>query len=242
MKEQMLYQELGKYYDLIYSKKDYKKESEVVKGLINKYKKSDGNALLDVACGTGRYLAFLKDNYKCTGTDINEGILAVARKNVKGVEYHKADMINFNLHKQFDIITCLFSSIGYVKTYENLKRTIDNFSRHLKNGGVLIIEPWINKKTFDVKKSAWLSVYEGDDIKIARMGTSKMKGDLSILTMHYLVGKSGKEVEYYSDRHFMGLFDVDKTLEFMRDAGLKPVFLKKGLLAKDRGLYVCVKK
>lgn len=32
----MLYQNLGKYYDLIYSFKDYKKEADMVKGLIKK--------------------------------------------------------------------------------------------------------------------------------------------------------------------------------------------------------------
>lgn len=48
----MLYKELAKYYDLIYHWKNYKKETDKIKKLISRYKKSDGKALLDVACGT----------------------------------------------------------------------------------------------------------------------------------------------------------------------------------------------
>ena len=32
-------------------------------------------------------------------------------------------MIDMDLGKKFDVITCLFSSIGYVKTYSNLEQT-----------------------------------------------------------------------------------------------------------------------
>ena len=52
MADQALYKELAKYYDLIYSFKDYKKESEILVKLIRKYKQSDDKSLLDVGCGT----------------------------------------------------------------------------------------------------------------------------------------------------------------------------------------------
>ena len=45
----MLYGELAEYYDLIYSFKDYKKESVRIKALVSKYKRSEGRELLDVA-------------------------------------------------------------------------------------------------------------------------------------------------------------------------------------------------
>lgn len=61
--------------------------------------------------------------------------------------FRRADMVNFKLDKKFDVITCLFSSIGYVKTYEKLRQTIHNFANHLRKGGVVIIKPWFAKKT-----------------------------------------------------------------------------------------------
>ncbi|MFQ6088929.1 MAG: class I SAM-dependent DNA methyltransferase [Candidatus Methanofastidiosia archaeon] len=236
MKKQMLYRELAKYYDLIYCWKDYEKEANQIKKLISKYKKSDGNELLDVACGTGHHLKFLKDSFSCTGVDINEEILNVARKNVRGVFFKKADMITLNLNKKFDVITCLFSSIGYVKNYFNLRKTIQNFAKHLKRGGVLIIEPWFTKSVYRVG-SVHMETYDGKDIKIARLNVSKIEENVSVMNMHYLIAEKNKDVKHFVDRHELGLFEIDKTLEFMKEAGFQAKFLKNGLM-KDRGIYI----
>ena len=234
-----MYKEFADTYDLIYSFKDYKKEVKKIKKLIKKYKNTDGSELLDVACGTGEHLKNLKDSFICTGVDINEGILNVAKNKVKGATFKQADMINFDLNKQFDVILSLFSSIGYVKTYANLEKTIVNFANHLKQGGVVIIEPWFTKSTYWVGFPG-MTTYDGDDIKIARLNTTKLENDLSVMEMHYLIVEKNKDVKYFVDKHELGLFDTDKTLEFMKKAGLKVEFLKDGLM-KERGLYVGVK-
>jgi len=166
------------------------------------------------------------------GIDLNQGILDVAKKNFKNVVFKKADMINFNLNKKFDVITCLFSSIGYVKTYQNLEKTMKNFAKHLKTGGVVIIEPWFAKSAYKAG-SVHMTTYENKDLKIARLSVSKVKGNVSINNMHYLIGERNKEVKHFIDRHEMGLFEIDKTLQFMKQAGIKSAFLKNGLM-KDR--------
>jgi ubiquinone/menaquinone biosynthesis C-methylase UbiE len=236
MKKQVLYWELAKYYDLIYSSKDYKKEADRIKTLVSKYKKSEGKELLDVACGTGHHLAYLKDEFSCMGVDISKPILEVAMKNVEGVVFKQADMTEFNLGKQFDVITCLFSSIGYVKTYARLKKTIRSFAKHLKTDGVVLIEPWFTKSNF-FEGYPSMTTYDGRDIKIARLCVSKTKGNFSVQDMNYLIAERGKGVTHFVDRHEMGLFEIDKTLDIMKKAGFRAKFLKKGLM-KDRGLFV----
>jgi ubiquinone/menaquinone biosynthesis C-methylase UbiE len=240
MKKQMLYRELAKYYDLLYSFKDYKKEAVRIKALVSKYKKSEGKEFLDVACGTGHHLEYLKDEFSCMGVDISKQILEVAMKNVEGVVFKQADMTELNLGKRFDVITCLFSSIGYVKTYTNLKKTIQSFARHLKKGGVVLIEPWFTKSTF-IEGSPHIHTYDGRDIKIARLCVSKTKSNVSVQDMHYLVAERDKGVTHFVDRHILGLFEIDKTLAIMKKAGFQTKFLKRGLM-KDRGLFVGVKQ
>jgi ubiquinone/menaquinone biosynthesis C-methylase UbiE len=240
MKKQMLYRELAKYYDLIYSFKDYKKEAVRIKALVLKYGKSEGKELLDVACGTGHHLGYLKDEFSCMGVDISERVLEVARKNVEGVVFKQADMIEMNLGKRFDVITCLFGSIGYVKTYANLEKTVQGFAKHLKTGGVVLIEPWFTKSTF-IEGSPHMQTYDGRDIKIARLCVSRLKSNVSLQDMHYLVAERDKGVRHFVDRHELGLFDVDKTLAIMKKAGFRARFLKKGLM-KDRGLLVGIKR
>jgi SAM-dependent methyltransferase len=234
-----MYKELAKYYDLIYSWKDYKGEANKIKELIKKYKKSDGTSLLDVGCGTGKHLEYFKDDFSCAGTDINAEMLEVAKEKVNGVIFKQADMINLNFKYKFDIILCLFSSIGYVKTYSNLQKTILNFVNHLQHGGVVIIEPWFTKDTYMVGHPG-MTTYEGEDIKIARLNTTKLENGLSVMEMHYLIAEKNEDVKYFVDRHELGLFEIEKVLEIMNQAGLKAEFLKDGLM-KDRGLYIGIK-
>ncbi len=234
-----MYKELAKYYDLIYSWKDYKGEVSKIKELVKKYKKSDGNKLLDVGCGTGKHLEYLKDDFSCTGTDINAEMLDIAKENVSDVIFTLADMITLKLKDKFDIILCLFSSIGYVKTYPNLKKTIINFANHLEKGGVIIIEPWFTKDTYWVGHPG-MTTYDGEDIKIARLNTAKLEDGLSVMEMHHLIVERNEDVKYFVDRHELGLFEIEKCLEIMAEAGLKTEFLKDGLM-KDRGLYIGIK-
>jgi len=240
MKKQMLYKELAEYYDLIYSWKNYKEEVSILKKIITKSKKSKGKRLLDVACGTGQHLRYLKSAFSCTGIDLNKGIVNVAKRKLRGVDFRTGDMLTFNLKQKYDVIICLFSSIGYVKTYQNLKRVIENLARHLVSGGVLIIEPWFTQRTFTAGKP-FMTIYDGKDIKIARLEISKIKNNISVLDMHYLIAEKHKPIRHFADRHEVGLFETKRTLAYMKQAKLKVKFLKKGL-RESRGLFIGIKK
>ena len=226
MKKELLYRDLAKYYDLIYHWKDYRKESGSLLKLITKYQKSNGKDLLEAGCGTGHHLHFLKNRYNCVGIDINQGILDVAKEKNKGVNFKKADMIDMKLNQKFDIIVSMFSSIGYVKTLTSLKKTLRNFSEHLKRGGVIIIEPWFTPEKFNTGKPI-LHTYEDDNIKIARMSLSKRKGNLSTLYMEYLIAEKGKDIIHFRDVHELGLFDTKKNIGNNERSGSEIQILEK---------------
>ena len=239
MERQVLYRGLTRYYDLIYSQKDYATEAAILKGLIAKHKASSGIDLLDVGCGTGHHLKHLGDDFSCTGIDINGKMLEIARKNVDGAEFIEADMITMDLDRRFDVITCLFSSIGYVKTYQNLGKTLRNFAHHLKPGGLLLIEPWFTEDVYSVG-APFMDTYEDDDVKIARLNVSMKEGNVSVMEMHYLIAERDAGVKHYVGRHELGLFDTDRTLELMREAGFRASYTTEET-PTSRGLYIGIR-
>src|SRR5207249_4963534 len=98
------------YYDAIYSRKNYENESNKLHQFIQRYKKSAGDTLLDVACGTGNHLKYLKQWYDVEGLDINPTMLKQAKKKHPRITFHRGDMCSFILRKRFAVITCLFSA------------------------------------------------------------------------------------------------------------------------------------
>jgi len=238
VKNQLLYKDFARYYDLIYSGKNYKEESAKIDRLIKKYKKSKGKKLLDVACGSGKHLQYFSKKYSCTGIDLNKEILDESKKRLKKVKFKQKDMINFKLNQKFDIITCLFSSIGYVKTYDNLKKSLKNFYTHLNKGGIILIQPWFTKSQWN-NNTSHLQTYEDEKIKIARMVFSSMKRkNISVMEMHYLIGEDKKGVKHFVEKHEMGLFEVKESLKIMNRVGFDAKYLSKFI---GRGVYVGVK-
>jgi SAM-dependent methyltransferase len=108
--------ESAELYDAIYHFKDYRRECERLRALIDEAAPAAGT-ILDVACGTGEHARFLKDHYSVDGVDINENYLRAARQKNPAGNYIRADMTDFDLGRTYDVVTCLFSAIGRVMTF-----------------------------------------------------------------------------------------------------------------------------
>lgn len=234
-----MYKQFAKYYDSIYRWKDYKSESVKLRKLIKKYKSSRGKEMLDVACGTGNHIQYLKKYFHITGIDIDKDMLGIARKKFPDVKFIRGDMRTFKINKQFDFIVCLFSAIGHLKTYSNLAKTVKNFANHLKSGGVMIVEPFVSEKQF-LEGFLHADYVREPDLKLVRMVISRKRGSIGILDFHFLVGEKGK-IKYFVDRQYLGMFKKKKVLSMMKNTDLKSVFLEDGLM-KNRGLYIGIKK
>ena len=119
-----MFSKTAQYYDMVYGHKETRAEAERLVAITGENLGPEGNRLLDVACGTGCHLEYLKQRFSAEGLDIAQELLDIARRRNPDVAFHKGDMIDLDLGRKFDVIACLFSSIGYVETLENLGRAI----------------------------------------------------------------------------------------------------------------------
>ncbi len=122
-------------YDLLYEAagKDYAGESAELHALIQA--RAPGAAsLLDVACGTGAHLVHLRRWYEAVGVDVDPGMLAQARRRLPDIEFIEDDMRSFRLSRRFDVVSCLFSSIGYLGSVDDLDQALLTMVSHLRPG------------------------------------------------------------------------------------------------------------
>jgi SAM-dependent methyltransferase len=220
-------------YDAVYSFKDYNAEAERLHALIQE-RVPGAASLLDVACGTGRHLEQLRRWYEVEGLDLDEGLLEVARSRLGQVPFHVADMTAFSLDRRFDVVTCLFSSIGYVGTPERLSAAILAMANHLKPGGILVVEPWLTPELWQVGQVHLLAVDE-PELKIARMNVSGRDDRLAIMEFVYLVG-TPDGITQFSERHEAALFTDTEYRHAFSAAKLSVEHDEQGLIG--RGLYV----
>ena len=231
-----MFSKSAQYYDEIYASidKDYATEVTKAHKIIQKYKQSKGKLLLDVACGTGAHAEPLRKHYKVEGLDLDPEMLSVARRKHPKIKFHQGDMTNFDLNRQFDVIVCLFSSIGYVKTKSRLRKAIKTMNRHLFPGGVLLIEPWFTPKQWHPGR-AFMTQVNKPDLKIVRMSHSRQRGKISLIEFQYLIGTS-KGIEHQTEIHELGLFTHREYMDAFKATGLKVAYDPEGL--DGRGLYI----
>ena len=224
----------ARYYNKIYAHKDYRGEVRRLIEFINECGPASGKSLLDVACGTGLHIQYLKEHFYVEGLDICEELLEVARENNPGVAFHQGDMMNFDLGKKFDVVTCLFSSIGYVKRLEGLRLALRSMISHLLPNGLLIIEPWFPPDQWK-PNTVHASFIDEPELKIARINTSFVEGRVSVFDLHHLIG-TPESTEHIVEHHELGLFETEETREIMEEEGLAVAYDEEGLTG--RGLFI----
>ncbi|OGO16314.1 MAG: hypothetical protein A2Z14_12290 [Chloroflexi bacterium RBG_16_48_8] len=229
-----MFSKTAQYYDWIYSQKDYRAEVNKLLAIIRKNHLSVSERLLDVACGTGQHIQYLKEHFDVEGLDINPELLELAHQRNPEVTFHEGDMIDFDLGCKFDVITCLFSSIGYVKTQENLKKAIESMAHHLNPGGLLIIEPWFTPQDWH-PGTLHAQVVDEPELKMIRMNLSHSEGRISYFDFHYLIGTLDG-IEHFVERHELGLFEKEEMEAAFIAADLQVTFDEGGLIG--RGLYI----
>jgi len=236
----LMFHRLAMHYDDLVGGKDYRAESRTLESLVHRLVRSRGRAWLDVACGTGRHLSFLRRHYTVVGVDRSSEMLRVARRRLPGVRLVRGDMRNFRLDETFDVVSCLYSAVGHLRSEEELRATFANFARHLKPGGVAIVEPWIDPEDFH-PGFVHLLARQRQGFAVARMAISARRGSRSMVHYHYLIGTPGRGVQHFEEVDVGLLVSRSHLVRLTIDAGLTPRYVARGL-TPGRGLLVGLKE
>ncbi len=232
----LMFHELAPLYDSTYAAKDYAGECRILRRLVRETADGPAHRWLDVACGTGRHLEILRRDYDVTGVDLSRDMLRYARARLRRVRLVRGDMRTFDLGEQFDVVTCLFSAIGHLRSERELARTFANFARHLRPGGVAIVEPWIDPRDW---RPGHIHVVTQRDAErtIVRLATARRRGNRSMIHYHYLIAEPGREARYVDEVDVGLLVKRERIAEILRNAGFEARVVRPGF-STGRGLVV----
>lgn len=230
-----MYEESWRYYDAIYEPlKDYEKESERLWDQVSRITGAQPETWLDVACGTGLHAEHLSKWCEVTGVDLSHKFVRLAQARAPEASIVQGDMRAFNLGRQFDVVSCLFSAVGHLESPRELTQAFGQFAGHLAPGGVIIVEPWIFPDQWREGLTA-IDTGKREDEQVARLAVSKRDGDFSVFELQYnIVSPRGFRQFREIGRH--RLHSDAEYRQAFQDAGLKVSFDDTGPMG--RGLYI----
>jgi SAM-dependent methyltransferase len=234
------YDDLAVWYDAIYDArgKDYATEASALLTFAAT-RGGEPRSVLDVACGTGRHLAAFRDRVgDVAGADAAPAMLDLARQRLgDGTHLEEADLRTLDLGRAYDLVTCLFSSIGHVADEAELDAAVAAMARHVAPGGLLLIEPWLTPDRVRDRHTDLVTATTDAGV-VARAASSHREDDVLVLEFAWAFATpdgSGTAEEHLR----MPLFTADRYLAAVDAAGLVGEWIDEvAELGAGRGLLV----
>ena len=145
-----IYENLSKIYDAGWTQ--FSEKYIVLLEEIISENKIKNPSILDLACGTGILVKMLAlKGYNTFGIDITPQMIEIARRNTRGItnaSFTVGDMIGFSTDQQYDVITCTFDSINYLRNYDHIQSMFNCVANALKSKGIFVFDSNCESKYF----------------------------------------------------------------------------------------------
>ena len=141
-------------------------------------------------------------------------------------------MTAFDLGREFDVVTCLFSSIAYVRTRTGFTRPPPRWRGTSRPAGLLSSSRGScpSSGTPDLVGAVFV---DEPELKVARMNAHGVEpvGDVLVMDFQYLVGTPARRRALHR-AHEVGMFTKEHYLDARRGAGLAPSWDDEGLMGR----------
>ncbi len=215
----------AKYYDAIYSDKDYERESDFLESVFRAYCWSKPRTILDVGCGTGNHAILLaKRGYEVTGVDLSESMLSIAKRkadaNQVQIDFHMMDLRELELPKNFDICVCMFAAIGYLTTNNDIEKALRCIRRYLNPGSVFVLDFWYGPAVLELRPSTRVKIVEEKGLKLIRTVEPRLDIFRQTCESHYhlLVVKDRTVVDDIEEVHTMRFLFPQEWVHYLDES------------------------
>ena len=220
----------AQYYDVIYKRKDYKKECMYLEGLFRKHSQRKVKTVLDLGCGTASHIIpFIEKGYKVTGVDASAQMLKLAVQKLGKLklkaELSREKLRSFRLGRKFDVILCLFSVIDYITRRKSLLSALENIAGHMKKNSLFIFDFWNESAVNGQYSPRKTNLFKVNGKVFERSSITRIYPSKRICEVSYTCSlrQSGRLVRQDREKHVLRYFSTDEMRGYLEMAGLKMI-------------------
>lgn len=202
-------------YDLFYADKPYAQEAYFVHECTLSFGSGKRNRVLELACGTGNHAFELeKLGYHVMAVDYSADMLLQARSKAQAcnssVDFRQQDMRVLDIpERPFDLVVCLFDSIGYVATNENLLKVLHGVRTHLHPTGLFIFEFWHAPAMIRHYEPVRVKRWQLNDREVLRVSSTELDIEKQLAKVSYDV------YEMYTDGTYSAFSEIQTNRYFL---------------------------
>ncbi|MCX7994199.1 MAG: class I SAM-dependent methyltransferase [candidate division WOR-3 bacterium] len=220
------FSEIAPYYDRLMSFINYQSWVNYIERIIMIHRIEE-KLILDIACGTGVCLElWLKKGYNVIGLDGSEAMLEISRNRFDyelfkqgRVKLLKSDMRNFSLDEPVPVITCLYDSLNYLLTPDELYSCFKSVYENLKSNGLFIFD----MNTIHALQVEWGNqTFERRDGPIHSIWNNVFDPHTRISTLRLTLNiYENGQIKTIKELHQEKAYSLDEIRKLADDAGFK---------------------
>jgi hypothetical protein len=241
----------SKYYDLLYSDKDYKKEVEYILNHIKRYI-PNCNHILELGFGSGNHaIHFIDYGLKVSGIEKSLEMVELAKnKNLSNFFPFHGDITSFHIEQKFDTAISLFHVISYLTDNLQIEQCLLNVNNHLNAGGIFIFDIWYTPAVYSQKPEIRIKRLSDENLSIVRISEPNMIAEENIVEVNFdlfIEDKANSSIHKINELHKMRHFSVPELKLFAKNSGFEWVYAEEYLTGnpiseKTWGITVILKK
>lgn len=218
------------YYNAFYKDKDYERESKQIDYLIRKYS-SNVHSIINYGCGTGKHdLELTKLGYICTGIDLSEIMIDIAKKNSQivneKINFSVADIRTYMPQEKYDAVLSLFHVMSYQNRNEDVIAAFRSARKALEKGGLFLFDTWYGPGVLSDKPVVRAKEIEDEQYKLIRIARPIMHDEKNVVDVCYevlVIDKKTNETKVIEEVHNMRYFFRPEIELFLQQTGFELV-------------------
>ena len=222
------FQDYAYYYNAFYKDKDYAKEARQIDEILKKYGKNI-HSVINYGCGTGKHdIELSRIGYSCTGIDLSETMIEVAKQNSKNeekkIDFSVADIRKFEPEKKYDAVISLFHVMSYQNSNEDIRAAFQSARKALERDKLFLFDLWYGPGVLTDPPVVRVKEVEDAQYRLIRIARPVMYDERNIVDVNYevlIIDKRTNITKTIKEVHSMRYFFRPELEILLQQAGFE---------------------